>query len=275
VLWEAQFGDFANGAQVVIDNFIAAAEAKWGKASGLVLLLPHGYEGQGPEHSSAHLERFLLLCAEDNLQVANVTNPAQVFHLLRRQARLERRKPLVLMSPKSLLRHPRAVSPLAELSGGRFHEVLEETDAPGTVRRLVLASGKICYELAERRRELGLGDTALVRVEQLYPFPGEELGRVLGRFREAERFLWVQEEPENRGALRYVRRELSERFPTVPFEFVSRPASASPAVGSHRLHDEEQRRIVETALPAQVTPGTAGRPEAGRPKRSASRGKQS
>jgi 2-oxoglutarate dehydrogenase E1 component len=257
VLWEAQFGDFSNGAQVIIDNFIASAEAKWGKASGLVLLLPHGYEGQGPEHSSAHLERFLQLAAGENLRVANVTTPAQLFHLLRLQPSAERR-PLVLMSPKSLLRHPHAVSPLAELAGGRFHEVLEEAEAPGTVRRLVLASGKIYYELAGSRQELGLSDTALVRLEQLYPFPEKELARVLGRFREAERFLWVQEEPENRGALHYLRRELAQRFPGVRFQFVSRPASASPAVGSHRLHLQEQRELLEAALGPIRAKGAAG-----------------
>jgi 2-oxoglutarate dehydrogenase E1 component len=247
VIWEAQFGDFSNGAQVVIDNFIASAEAKWGKSSRLVLLLPHGYEGQGPEHSSAHLERFLQLAAGDNLRVASLTTPSQLFHLLRQQAH-SARTPLVLMSPKSLLRRPEAVSPLVELAQGEFQEVLEEPEAPGTVRRLVLASGKIYYELAEGRRARGLADTALVRLEQLYPFPEKELARVLGRFREAERFLWVQEEPENRGALHYVRRELTARFPGVRFQFVSRPASGSPATGSHRQHLLEQEKLLEEAL---------------------------
>jgi 2-oxoglutarate dehydrogenase E1 component len=268
-IWEAQFGDFSNGAQVVIDNFIASAEAKWGKPSSLVLLLPHGYEGQGPEHSSAHLERFLQLAAGDNLRVANLTTPAQLYHLLRLQARAARR-PLVLMSPKSLLRHPLAVSPLAELAGGEFHEVLEESEAPGTVRRLVLASGKIYYELAESRRLAGLADTCLVRVEQLYPFPEKELGRVLGRFREAERFLWVQEEPENRGALHYMRRELARCFPGVRFQFVSRPASASPAVGSHRLHQQEQEELLAEALGAGHPAGQ----KASGPRRPASREKR-
>jgi 2-oxoglutarate dehydrogenase E1 component len=257
VLWEAQFGDFSNGAQVVIDNFIASAEAKWGKSSGLVLLLPHGYEGQGPEHSSAHLERFLQLAAGDNLRVVNLTTPAQLFHLLRLQAAGPVRRPLVLMSPKSLLRHPQAVSPLSELANGGFQEVLEEPEAPGTVRRLVLASGKFYYELAEGRRLRGLSDTALVRLEQFYPFPEKELARVLGRFREAERFLWVQEEPENRGALHYVRRELSGRFPGVRFQYVCRPASASPAVGSHRLHQQEQEELLEEALGAGRPSGAA------------------
>jgi len=267
VVWEAQFGDFANGAQVIIDNFLASAEAKWAVASGLVLLLPHGYEGQGPEHSSAHLERFLQLAAGDNLQVANPTTPAQLFHLLRRQALRRARKPLVVMSPKSLLRHPQAVSRLEELAGGGFHEVLEEADAPGTVRCLVLSSGKLHYELAARCRELGLKDTALVRLEQLHPFPERELARVLGRYREAESFLWVQEEPENRGALRYVRLQLADRFPGVSFRFVSRPASASPAVGSHRLHLQEQQAILEAALPSGPARGEALRQQRSAPSR--------
>jgi 2-oxoglutarate dehydrogenase E1 component len=258
VIWEAQFGDFSNGAQVIIDNFIASAEAKWGTPSALVLLLPHGYEGQGPEHSSAHLERFLQLAAGDNLRVANPTTPAQLFHLLHSQARGAARRPLVLMSPKSLLRHPQAVSPLAELAGGEFQQVLEEPEAPGTVRRLVLASGKLYYELAEGRRARGLSDTALVRLEQLYPFPEKELARVLGRFREAEGFLWAQEEPENRGALDYVRRELNRRFPGVGFRYVSRPASASPAIGSHRLHQLEQERLLEQVLGSGRPAGRQG-----------------
>jgi 2-oxoglutarate dehydrogenase E1 component len=270
VIWEAQFGDFANGAQVIIDNFLASAEAKWGSRSGLVLLLPHGYEGQGPEHSSAHLERFLQLAAGDNFQVVNLTTPAQLFHLLRRHARRRVRKPLVVMSPKSLLRHPRAVSRLEELAGGGFHEVLEEADGPGTVRRLVLASGKIYYELSARCRELGLQDTALVRLEQLYPFPEKELSRVLGRFREAESFLWVQEEPENRGALRYLRVQLADYFPGVPFRFVSRPASASPAVGSHQLHLQEQQQVLEAALPASLS----SKQGAGQRRSASSRGKR-
>jgi 2-oxoglutarate dehydrogenase E1 component len=255
-LWEAQFGDFANGAQVIIDNFLAAAEAKWLRSCGLVLLLPHGYEGQGPEHSSAHLERYLQLAAGENMEVVNASTPAQFFHLLRRQVRRGFRKPLVVMSPKSLLRHPKAVSDLGELTRGHFREVLEEAgpaEAPvpassGPVRRLILCSGKLYYELAARRDELALEDLALVRVEQLYPFPREALAGVLARYRQAQRLLWAQEEPENRGALSYMRRALAEHFPALRFEFVSRPASASPAVGSHRLHEEEQRRVVDQAL---------------------------
>jgi 2-oxoglutarate dehydrogenase E1 component len=270
-LWEAQFGDFANGAQVIIDNFLAAAEAKWLRSCGLVLLLPHGYEGQGPEHSSAHLERYLQLAAQENMEVVNASTPAQYFHLLRRQVRRGFRKPLVVMSPKSLLRHPKAVSGLSELARGNFREVLEEPEGAreavaaepgsgaGPVRRLILCSGKLYYELAARRAELGLQGLVLVRVEQLYPFPREALAGVLERYRQAQRLLWAQEEPENRGALSYLRRELAEHFPGVRFEFVSRPASASPAVGSHRLHEEEQRRVVDQALGAeQAAPAVEG-----------------
>ncbi|MBN1838271.1 MAG: 2-oxoglutarate dehydrogenase E1 component, partial [Spirochaetales bacterium] len=238
VLWEAQFGDFSNGAQVVIDNFIAAAQAKWQRASGLVLLLPHGYEGQGPEHSSAHLERFLQLCAEENLEVCNLTTPAQYFHLLRRHLKRDFRRPLVLMSPKSLLRHPLAVSRLEEMGSGSFQPVLSEGAAAGgatgeggpaaaEVERVVLCSGKLFYELWERRRELetagssgaeaegapGAGGpgrslggrrTALLRLEQLYPFPAASLEEALAVYPGAKRYLWAQEEPANRGALRHV-----------------------------------------------------------------------
>jgi len=252
VLWEAQFGDFCNGAQVVIDNFIAAAEAKWGRASGLVLLLPHGYEGQGPEHSSAHLERFLQLGAEDNLEVCNATTPAQYFHLLRRQVRRDFRRPLVLMSPKSLLRHPAAVSPLEELSRGRFEELLapEPGAADRGVSRVLLCSGKVYYDLVEGRGEREGGRTAILRLEQLYPFPVQSLRRALRTYPEAGVRVWVQEEPENRGGLRHVREQLARHFGDLDFQFVSRPASASPAVGSHRAHQEEQRLIVEQAYAA-------------------------
>jgi 2-oxoglutarate dehydrogenase E1 component len=267
ILWEAQFGDFANGAQVIIDNFLAAAEAKWLRSCGLVLLLPHGYEGQGPEHSSAHLERYLQLAAEQNMEVVNASTPGQLFHLLRRQVRRGFRKPLVVMSPKSLLRHPKAVSGMGELARGHFREVLEEAEGAretaaagaGPLRRLILCSGKLYYELDARRAELGLKDCALVRVEQLYPFPQAALADVLGRHRQAQRLIWAQEEPENRGALSYIRRALAEHFPALRFEFVSRPASASPAVGSHQLHELEQRRVVDQALGAdQAAPAVPG-----------------
>ena len=262
VIWEAQFGDFSNGAQVVIDNFIAAAQTKWQRSSGLVLLLPHGYEGQGPEHSSAHLERFLQLCAEENMEVCNLTTPAQYFHLLRRQMKRDFRLPLIVMSPKSLLRHALAVSHLDELTRGSFQPVL--TAAPvsaelsskdaaaggnGTgVRRLILCSGKVYYDLWERRQELEAFDTGILRVEQLYPFPADALGKVLVSYPSAEQLLWAQEEPENRGALRYMREQLLKSFPDRRFTYVCRPASASPAVGSHRQHVAEQRELVDRAL---------------------------
>jgi 2-oxoglutarate dehydrogenase E1 component len=264
VIWEAQFGDFSNGAQVVIDNFIAAAETKWQRSSGLVLLLPHGYEGQGPEHSSAHLERYLQLCAEQNMEVCNLTTPAQYFHLLRRQMKRDFRKPLLLMSPKSLLRHPLAVSRLEELSRGHFQPVLDgpppdaaqdhqrhaaEAGGDGRgVRRLILCSGKVYYDLWERRQELEAFDTVILRVEQLYPFPAEALGGLLERYRGVRELLWAQEEPENRGALRYVREQFLKGFPGRRIGFVSRPASASPAVGSHRQHVGEQKELVDRAL---------------------------
>jgi 2-oxoglutarate dehydrogenase E1 component len=249
VIWEAQFGDFSNGAQVIIDNFVAAAEAKWQRSSGLVLLLPHGYEGQGPEHSSAHLERFLQLCAEQNMEVCNPTTPAQYFHLLRRQMKRKFRKPLVVMSPKSLLRHPDAVSRLGELTQGSFQTVLGEQGAPSEAGRVVLCSGKVYYDLLKRRRELPDSDTAILRVEQLYPFPVEALREALQRFRNAESFLWVQEEPENCGALPSIRAELQAELGEYRFGYVSRPRRASPAVGSHRQHEAEQRQIVEQAIP--------------------------
>jgi 2-oxoglutarate dehydrogenase E1 component len=266
VIWEAQFGDFSNGAQVVIDNFIAAAETKWQRSSGLVLLLPHGYEGQGPEHSSAHLERFLQLCAEENMEVCNPTTPAQYFHLLRRQMKRDFRKPLILMSPKSLLRHPLAVSALEDLAGGSFRPVIDSIQAsqeqePGAggngrgARRLILCSGKVFYDLWERRQELQAEDIAIVRLEQLYPFPGDVLAGVLERYRNVQELLWAQEEPENRGALRYVREQFLKALPDRRLEFVSRRASASPAVGSHRKHIAEQRRLVDEALGAKEEEG--------------------
>jgi 2-oxoglutarate dehydrogenase E1 component len=226
------------------------------------MLLPHGYEGQGPEHSSAHLERYLQLCAEQNMEVCNLTTPAQYFHLLRRQMKRDFRKPLVLMSPKSLLRHPLAVSGLDELTRGSFQPVLDETpvaaeldarDAAAAgkgsgVKRLILCSGKVYYDLWERRQELEAFDTTILRIEQLYPFPAESLGKALDGYPGIKELLWAQEEPENRGAFRYIREQLLINFPDRHFAYVSRPASASPAVGSHRQHVAEQRELVDRAL---------------------------
>ncbi|HEX5042088.1 MAG TPA: multifunctional oxoglutarate decarboxylase/oxoglutarate dehydrogenase thiamine pyrophosphate-binding subunit/dihydrolipoyllysine-residue succinyltransferase subunit [Candidatus Polarisedimenticolaceae bacterium] len=243
VLWEAQFGDFVNGAQVILDQFLFSAESKWGQRSALVLLLPHGQEGQGPEHSSARLERFLQACARDNLRVCYPSTPAQYFHLLRRQALLSLRKPLVVMTPKSLLRLPAAVSSAEELHGGRFRQVLDDARVrPEAVRRLLLCTGKIAYELMESAgvRE----DVAVVRLEQLYPFPGEELARILARYGEAET-VWVQEEPRNMGAFAFVREHLDR-----PLRYVGRPPSPSPATGSSRRHVASQKQLLEEALGA-------------------------
>ena len=249
VLWEAQFGDFINGAQIIVDQFITAAEEKWGQRSGLVLLLPHGYEGQGPEHSSARVERFLAAAAEDNLRVAVPSTPAQYFHLLRRQALRASRKPLVVLTPKSLLRLPAARSATQELTGGAFQEVLGDPARPdpAAVRRVLLCSGKVYYDLARYRQERGLGDVALLRVEQLYPFPAEALRRHLAAYPEAEEVRWVQEEPENMGAWWYV----ALRAPAalgVALTGVARPASAAPATGSPTLHQQEQEELVRRAF---------------------------
>jgi len=279
VIWEAQFGDFSNGAQVIIDTFLAAAQTKWQRSSGLVLLLPHGYEGQGPEHSSAHLERFLQLCAEENMEVCNLSTPSQYFHLLRRQMKRDFRRPLVLMSPKSLLRHPVAVSRLDELTEGHFQPVLDAPPVAAAVpggsgrgaKRLVLCSGKVYYDLWERRRKTETFDTGIIRIEQLYPFPEEALRTVLDSYQGVKELLWAQEEPENRGALRYLREQLLKRFPDRSFAFVSRPASASPAVGSHRQHVAEQRELVDRVLGIELNaePAQKRRPTA----RSRKRGK--
>jgi 2-oxoglutarate dehydrogenase E1 component len=245
VVWEAQFGDFANGAQVIIDQFIAAGELKWQRQSGLVLLLPHGYEGQGPEHSSARPERFLQLCAERNMQVIVPTTPAQLFHALRRQVRRRFRKPLVVMSPKSLLRHAPSFSPLAALSDGGFHPVLDDPRAPAHARRLLLASGKVFYRLDEARGERA--DTAIVRVEELYPFPEAELRSTIARYPEVPDVRWVQEEPANQGAWGFVRPRLAALLGREPV-YVGRDEAASPATGHHKLHQEEERALVRRAL---------------------------
>ncbi len=242
VLWEAQFGDFANAAQVYIDQFVAAAEDKWRRLSGLVLLLPHAFEGQGPEHSSARLERFLTLAAEDNMQVVYPTTPAQYFHVLRRQVRRPWRKPLVVMTPKSLLRHPRSVSALDELATGRFRRVIGDARRGG-VRRVLACSGKVYYDLEAHREEKGIDDVAIVRLEQLYPLPRAELREALSPYGDAP-LVWVQEEPENMGAWMYLHYHLGLRAG------VYRRASASPATGSRASHLHEQARLIEQAFSA-------------------------
>jgi 2-oxoglutarate dehydrogenase E1 component len=258
VIWEAQFGDFVNGAQVIIDQLIASAEYKWGRMSGLVLLLPHGYEGQGPEHSSARLERFLELCAENNMQVCNFTTPAQYFHALRRQIHLEFRKPLVVMSPKSLLRHPAAVSRVADLAEGRFSPVLDDPDQGDgagrqAVRRVLLCSGKIAHALMEQRRELGRDDVAVVRLEQLYPYPLAEVREILSAYSNLECLIWVQEEPRNMGAWR----NLLHRFQAsvsdgARLEYAGRDSRAVPATGSHEVHQAEEAAILEAAFSGEA-----------------------
>jgi 2-oxoglutarate dehydrogenase complex dehydrogenase (E1) component-like enzyme len=249
VLWEAQFGDFVNGAQIIVDQFISAAEDKWGQRSSLVLLLPHGFEGQGPEHSSARLERFLDLAAEDNMQVAYPSTPAQYFHLLRRQALRANRKPLIVMTPKSLLRLAAARSTAEQLTGGQFHEVLPDPEKPSAdqVTRVLLCSGKVYYELAKRRSDRALGQVALLRVEQLYPFPAQALRSQLDAYPNARQRLWVQEEPENMGAWRYMRLK-AEQVLGVGLEPVCRDEGAAPAAGSPTLHQQEQQELLDRAF---------------------------
>jgi 2-oxoglutarate dehydrogenase E1 component len=251
VVWEGQFGDFVNVAQVIIDQFISSGEEKWRRLSGLVLLLPHGFEGAGPEHSSARLERFLQLCAEHNLQVAYPSTPAQHFHLLRRQVLRRWRKPLVVMTPKSMLRNPHAVSPVEDFARDRFRRVLPDPRAVvmREMNRVLLCSGKFYYDLEARRRELGRDDIAIIRLEQLYPFPRTELEALLSECRHGTHVIWVQEEPENMGAWYYLRVTVSMSFlDRLPFSGVCRPAAASPATGSHGAHQIEHQQLLASAF---------------------------
>jgi 2-oxoglutarate dehydrogenase E1 component len=252
IIWEAQFGDFANGAQVVIDQFIASGEHKWARLSGLTMMLPHGFEGQGPEHSSARLERFLQLCAEHNMQVVIPTTPAQIFHLLRRQAIRPMRRPLVIMSPKWILRHKLATSSLEDLANGQFHDVIDDSIGPAKARRLVLCSGKVYYHLLEERMERGIEDIALVRLEQLYPFPDEELEEILGAYSNIESIVWCQEEPMNQGAWyssqHHMKRALQKLHPQLHLSYVGRESSAAPASGYMSVHLEEQKVFIDQAL---------------------------
>ncbi|HEX6980765.1 MAG TPA: 2-oxoglutarate dehydrogenase E1 component [Alphaproteobacteria bacterium] len=256
VMWEAQFGDFANGAQVIMDQFISSGEAKWMRMSGLVMLLPHGYEGQGPEHSSARLERFLQLSAEDNWQVCNLTTPANYFHALRRQVRRPFRKPLVIMTPKSLLRHKLAVSTLADMGPDTtFHRVLPETGqvaADAKIRRVVLCTGKVYYDLLEEREKRGIKDIALIRIEQLYPFPKRSVEKELARYKKAE-VVWCQEEPKNMGAWFFVEPRIEEALDAAKVaarrpRYVGRPEAAAPATGLYKRHLQEQAKLVDEAL---------------------------
>jgi len=258
VVWEAQFGDFANGAQVVIDQFIAAGEVKWGRICGLTLLLPHGYEGQGPEHSSARPERFLQLCAEHNMQVCVPTTPAQIFHLLRRQMVRNFRKPLIVMSPKSLLRHKAAVSTLEELATGKFQTVIPETEQleASKVRRVIVCSGKVYYDLADYRRENKITDMAVLRLEQQYPFPHADFKAEIVKYPKATEVVWCQEEPQNQGAwyrLRaYLRADIDDRQ---VLAYAGRPISASPAVGYMSKHVAQQQQLVRDAFAPELASG--------------------
>ena len=247
VLWEAQFGDFGNGAQVIIDQFISAGEDKWDLPSGVVLLLPHGYEGQGPEHSSARIERFLQLAAEDNIQVCQPSSAAQYFHVLRRQALRLWRKPLAVFTPKSLLRHPDASSPISDFSTPRFQWVVPDREV-AAARRVLICSGKIGHELRRERQERGDRETAIVFLDQLYPFPKAELREEIARHPDAREIIWVQEEPANMGALSYVVPRIRHYVPEVPVRSVKRSASASPATGSTKAHELEQRTLITLAF---------------------------
>jgi 2-oxoglutarate dehydrogenase E1 component len=250
VMWEAQFGDFWNAAQVIVDQFIASAESKWNRLSGLVLLLPHGFEGAGPEHSSARLERFLNLAAEDNMQIVNPTTPAQFFHVLRRQVLRSWRKPLVIMTPKSLLRHPRVVSSLMDLAEGTFRRVLSDSNPERSgVRRVLLCSGKIYYELEKYREQHHCEDVAILRIEQLYPLREEHLAAALDPYLDGTPIVWVQEEPENMGAWRYMGACFGERLlGRFPFCGITRAPAATPATGSHASHEREQAEVIERAF---------------------------
>ena len=251
VIWEAQFGDFVNGAQVVIDQFISSGEQKWGRLCGLVMFLPHGYEGQGPEHSSARLERFMQLCAEHNIQVCTPTTPAQIFHLLRRQMIRDFRKPLIIMTPKSLLRHKLAVSEISDLTGGHFHTVIPEVDSldANKVSKVVLCCGKVYYDLLQRRRDDSVNEVAIVRIEQLYPFPINALKNELAKFPNAKQIVWCQEEPENQGVWFSSQHNMRDCLTTQQsLLYAGRPFAAAPAVGSPLLHAQQQKALVEQAL---------------------------
>jgi len=261
VIWEAQFGDFVNGAQVVIDQFISSGESKWGRLCGLSLFLPHGYEGQGPEHSSARLERFLQLCAENNMQVVVPSTPAQMFHMLRRQMLRSLRKPLIVMTPKSLLRHELSVSTLEDLTGGGFATVIDEAEdlAPAQVQRVVFCSGKVYFDLLKARRAASQRDVALVRIEQLYPFPTQAYSAALRRYPQAREVVWCQEEPQNQGAWYSIRHRLEDALQVgQQLLYAGRGHAAAPATGIAKLHDTEQRELVDAALRASAR-GTAGR----------------
>jgi 2-oxoglutarate dehydrogenase E1 component len=249
VAWEAQFGDFVNGAQIVVDQFIVAGRSKWGQTSRLTLLLPHGYEGNGPEHSSARLERFLQLAAQENIRVVNCTTAGQFFHLVRRQALDATARPLVVMTPKGLLRLKQAASRLDELTHGAFRPVIDDPDADhGSVERLVLCSGKVYYDIAGHEARAAAGRVAVARVEQLYPFPVDAAAALVGSFPALTEVVWAQEEPQNMGAWRSIRHRLEDVAGSIPVRYVGRPWRASPSEGYPTAHLREQDRIVREAL---------------------------
>jgi 2-oxoglutarate dehydrogenase E1 component len=251
VVWEAQFGDFGNGAQIIIDQYLSSSEDKWKRMNGIVMLLPHGYEGQGAEHSSARIERFLSLCAEYNMQVTNCTTPANFFHALRRQLKREFRKPLIVFTPKSLLRHPRCVSSIQDFTKNGFVEVIDDVSAhPEKVSRIAFCSGKVYYDLIDRKEKENNTDLAIVRLEQLYPFPKKQVDAILKKYANATSYLWVQEEPENSGAWSYILRVMRQHN----LRYIGREESASPATGSHKQHDKEQKAILDEVFSSQLVP---------------------
>jgi 2-oxoglutarate dehydrogenase E1 component len=247
VLWEAQFGDFANGAQIIIDQFIVSGEDKWGLLSGLVMLLPHGYEGQGPEHSSGRMERYLQLAAKDNIQVCQPSTAGQYFHLLRRQALRPWRKPLIVFTPKGMLRHPDAASSLRDLADGKFHNVIQDHEITSG-ERVILCTGKIGHELRRERKRRNDTRTAIVFLEQLFPLPEEELEAAFAQHASAREFLWVQEEPANMGALSYISPQLERLAGGNRVRSVKRSPSSTPATGSHTAHEMEQKTLMELAF---------------------------
>ncbi|MEJ2543083.1 MAG: 2-oxoglutarate dehydrogenase E1 component, partial [Calditrichaceae bacterium] len=244
-IWEAQFGDFSNGAQIIIDQFIASSAIKWNRSNGIVLYLPHGYEGQGPEHSSARIERFLNLCANENMRVANCTTPANLFHLLRSQTKYPFRLPLVIFTPKSLLRHPECVSSIKDFTEGEFLEVIDDNQVDkNKAEKLIFCSGKVYYDLIDQRKKIGNDNTAIVRIEQLYPLPEQEIETIVNAYKNVKKHVWLQEEPANAGAFAY----MLQHFKIVTLEFVSRQASATPATGFHKHHNEELDDILSAVF---------------------------